>query len=179
MTAQIPDRFIYRGEEYALVGKKGGGLLTPLDFGMRPVMIHTACYRGFYCAYLATEDGLYLTEMTVRTADDVYPVVGTYHPIVGDYTAIYSDMRILTNFTGKLRLAKDFIEELYIHMGFQKPSAFRTVLDFQFNEGALQTITDLSAYYAEMRGKFKEQYESDPNFPQRINDAFSLDLDVD
>ncbi|MBX3081541.1 MAG: hypothetical protein KF716_07870 [Anaerolineae bacterium] len=179
MTAQIPDNFIYRGEEYALVGKEGDGLLTPLDYGMRPVMIHTACYRGFYCAYLVTEDGLYLTNMTVRTADDVYPVVDGYQPSVRDFTAIYRDMRILTNFTGKLRLARDFIEELYIHMGFQKPSAFRTVLDFQFSEGKLQNITDLSAYYAEMRGKFKEQYERDPNFPQRINDAFSLDLDVD
>jgi hypothetical protein len=179
MTAQIPDRFIYRGEEYSMVGKDGGGLLTPMDFGMRPVMIHTACYRGFYCTYLVTEDGLYLSEMTVRTADDVYPEVEGYQPIVQDYTGVYRDMRVLTNFSGKLRLAKDFIEELYIHMGFQKPSAFRTVLDFQFSEGKLQTITDLSAYYAEMRGKFKEQYESDPNFPRSINDAFSLDLDVD
>ncbi|MEM4721362.1 MAG: hypothetical protein QXT73_04810 [Candidatus Methanomethylicaceae archaeon] len=43
-------------------------------------------------------------------------------------------------FIGKLRLAKDFIQELYVHMGFQKPSAYQTVLDLLFEEGYLKKL---------------------------------------
>jgi hypothetical protein len=31
MTSQIPDTFLYKGEEYELVGLSGEGLVTPQD----------------------------------------------------------------------------------------------------------------------------------------------------
>lgn len=54
MTAQIPDTFIFNGEEYSLIGMKGGDLISPEQFGMLPGMLHTACYRGFYATYELT-----------------------------------------------------------------------------------------------------------------------------
>jgi hypothetical protein len=36
------------------------------------------------------------------------------------------------SFSEKQRLAREFIDKLYVHTGFQKLSAFRTVLDISF-----------------------------------------------
>lgn len=47
MTAQISDTFLFKGDQYSLIGMSGGDLISPEQFGMEPKMIHTACYRGF------------------------------------------------------------------------------------------------------------------------------------
>jgi len=50
MTAQIQDCVVYQDEGYAIIGIKGEDLLEPADYGMTPTIMHTACYRGYYCA---------------------------------------------------------------------------------------------------------------------------------
>ncbi|NJN13813.1 MAG: hypothetical protein HC815_40425, partial [Richelia sp. RM1_1_1] len=72
MTSQIPDTFIYNGEEYELIALDGEGLITPQDYGMNPEMLHTACYRGFYSTYEITNDGLFLTEMVIGEVEEGY-----------------------------------------------------------------------------------------------------------
>ncbi len=57
MTGQIHDRILYQGREYSLVGVNGTGLYNPADTGMQTMMLHTACYRGFYCVYPVVADG--------------------------------------------------------------------------------------------------------------------------
>jgi hypothetical protein len=65
MTAQISDGFLFRGDWYSLIGRNGGDLARPERFGMEAVMIHTACYRGFYVSYELTDETMYLRELTV------------------------------------------------------------------------------------------------------------------
>jgi hypothetical protein len=60
MTAQISDRFRFKGDAYSLIGLNGGDLASREQFGMEAEMIHTACYRGFYATYVFTEEALYL-----------------------------------------------------------------------------------------------------------------------
>ena len=48
MTAQISDIFLFKGEQYMLIRTAGDRLISPDDYGMHPVMISTACYRGFH-----------------------------------------------------------------------------------------------------------------------------------
>ncbi|MEM4721363.1 MAG: hypothetical protein QXT73_04815 [Candidatus Methanomethylicaceae archaeon] len=48
MTAQIPEKFFYKGELFDLVGIEGGNLVFPQDFGMEPEALHTACWRGLF-----------------------------------------------------------------------------------------------------------------------------------
>lgn len=81
-------------------------------------------------------------------------------------------------FTGKIRLAKDFPEELYIHMGYQKPTAFKTVLDITLKEGRVVEIKDRSQEMEEKRGAFQKHDESG-NMIQTIDEAFSLDMDLE
>ncbi|MBS0592007.1 MAG: hypothetical protein JSR84_00910, partial [Proteobacteria bacterium] len=129
MTAQISDTFIFKGDEYSLIGMTSGDLASPEQFGMEPEMIHTACYRGFYATYELTEKALYLRKLSLREKNENYLPIGGIEPEQEEFQATYHGLSVLVPFTGKIRLAKDFIEELYIHMGYQKPTAFKTVLD--------------------------------------------------
>lgn len=127
MTAQISDTFRFKGEEYLLIGMTEGVLASPEQFGMKPEMLHTACYRGFYSTYELTEEALYLRELTLRERNERYLPIRETQPEIDDYQATYRGLSEVISFTGKIRLAKDFIKELYIHMGYQKPTSFKTV----------------------------------------------------
>lgn len=178
MTAQISDTFLFKGEEYELIGVAGGDLISPEQYGMRPMMMHTACYRGFYATYELTDDGLYLRELTLREENGEYKPIDGVLPDKEEHQASYHNLNVRTSFSGKLRLAKDFIRELYVHMGFQKPSAFRTVLDVTLKEGKVIELRDRSKEMEEIRGSFKRRYEGG-DMIQSIDDAFSLDMDLE
>jgi hypothetical protein len=175
VTAQISDTFIYNGDEYALIGMKGGDFVSPEQFGMEPEMLHTACYRGFYATYELTKDSLYLRELTLREKNGRYVPIGDTQPEQEQYQATYHNLSVAVLFTGKIRLAKDFIQELYVHMGFQKPTAFKTVLDVTLQDGKVVAILDRSAEMEQKRGAFKKHYESG----NMIEEAFSLDMELE
>lgn len=178
MTAQIPDTFFFRGDPYSLIGIDGGNLVSPEQFGMEPQMIHTACYRGFFAKYELTEGALYLRELTLREKNENYLPIEGIEPSKGEHQATYHNLSVVVPFTGKIRLAKDFIEELYIHMGYQKPSAFKTVLDITLKDGRVVEIKDRSKEMEQKRGAFKKRYESG-NIGQAIEEAFRLDMDLE
>lgn len=178
MTAQIPDTIIYEGDKYELIGMAGGDLISPEQFGMEPEMISTACYRGYYATYELTDEGLYLRELTLHERNQKYVAIDGVIPEEGEHEATYRGLSIHVPFSGKLRLAKDFIRDLYIHMGFQKPTAFRTVYDVTLEEGSIVALVDRSKEMEEKRGAFKERYETE-DLVRRIGDAFSLDMDLE
>ncbi len=178
MTAQISDTFIFKGDEYSLIGITGGDLASPEQFGMEPEMIDTSCYRGFYATYELTEETLYLRELTLSEKNKKYLPIGEILPERKDYQATYHELSEVIPFTGKLRLAKDFIKELYIHMGYQKPTSFKTVLDITLKDGQVVKIRDRSREMEEKRGAFKKRYRSG-DIIQKIDEAFSLDMDLE
>jgi hypothetical protein len=178
MTAQISDSFIYKGEEYSLIGIEGEGLAKPQDFGMKPVAIHTACWRGYHSTYKITDDGIFLKEMTLSENKGNYKPINDVTPIIEEHQATYQNIDLPVSFTGKIRLAKDFIWDLYIHQGFQKPSAFKTVIDLKFEDGRLIETKNRSKEVEEIRGSFKEKYGK-TGILKRIKKAYSLDMDLE
>jgi len=113
MTGQISDTFLFKGNQYSLIGMSGAPLASPEQFGMKPEMIHTACYRGFYATYELTEEALYLRELTLREKNQNYLPIEGIEPAKGDYQATYHGLSVVVPFTGRIRLAKDFIEEFH------------------------------------------------------------------
>lgn len=178
MTAQISDTFLFKSDEYSLIGMTEGDLASPEQFGMKPKMLHTACYRGFYATYELTEEGLYLRELTLKERNGKYLPIGGTQPKKENYQATYHGLSEVIPFTGKIRLAKDFIQELYIHMGHQKPTSFKTVLDITMKNGKVVEIRDRSQEMEKKRGAFKKHYESG-NMVETIDEAFSLDMDLE
>jgi len=178
MTGQTPDIFIFKGERYELIGMEGHKLISPEQFGMYPVMLDTGCYRGFYCTYELTDTVLYLRRMTLREGGENYLPINGILPEKEKYQTTYHNLSVEVPFTGKLRLAKDLIPGLYIHMGYQKPTAFKTVYDVTLADGKVVDIKDRSEEMEKKRGAFKKHYKSG-NMIQTIEDAFSLDMDLE
>jgi hypothetical protein len=179
-TAQRSDSFIFKGESYSLIGKTDGEFANPRQFGMTPKMMSTACYRGYYASYELNDAGLYLRKLTLREKDKNYLPVAGVNPVINTnrYQATYTNLNVAVEFTGKIRLANGFIRELYIHMGYQKPTAFKTVFDITLKDGRVVEVKDRSEEMEAKRGEFKKRFESG-ELRQSIEESFSLDMKLE
>ena len=179
-TGQIADTFLFKGEKYSLIGKTHGALTHPKQFGMTPVMISTGCYRGYYATYNLTDTNLFLRDLTLREKYEEYLPINDVEPDTESkkYQASYHNLKVEVKFTGKIRLAKDLIRGLRIHMGYQKPTAFKTVLDITLKDGKIVDIKNRSKEMEDKRGKFKKRFESG-ELKQPIVEAFSLDMKLE
>lgn len=145
MTAQVSDTFLYGDVEYSLLGMTPGELATPGQFGMEPAIMHTGCYRGYYCTYELTEQGLLLRQLTLKERNARYLPIDGIEPTMEEFRATYYGLSVGVPFTGTITLAKDFIQGRYVHMGFQSRSAFRTVLLVELAGGRIARTADISA----------------------------------
>ncbi|TFG32892.1 hypothetical protein EU527_09165 [Candidatus Thorarchaeota archaeon] len=171
MTGQIADEFRYNGEIYDLVGIDGEGLFTPADFGICARAGSTACWRGFQMIYDCVEGKLILEQMNVNTTNPV-PINGV-EPIHGEFgfSHIYENLKLKTNFSGKIRLGKDFISSMYVHMGFQSEESYETVIELEIKKGDILQKTDLSSLMEQRRERGQEK----PTKPPTMNDNDVLD----
>lgn len=183
MTGQIPDEFILNGENFSLVGMKGNGLFEPLDFGITPHSASTACWRGHVMKYHFTKDQLILDEMRVNVNDP--PKINGIKPQQGEslFKYHYRNLNLKSKFTGTVLLAKDFIQSMYVHMGFQSPMAFKTVVEIQIERGNIISLEDLSKEMEEQRNKDpykgdQPQTNSQKDIEKWVKDKFNLDYDL-
>jgi len=183
LTAQIPDTFIYKGEEYSIVGESGDGLINPREFKLELMMASTACWRGYLLTYELKDNQLLLKKLLCRLKEKI--AIQEIQPKTPGKDESYMfntkyDLNLPVKFTGSFLIARDFIREMYVHMGFPRPMAFRDVYRLEFEDGKLTLEKDLSE-------QMKEQRENDimkdaqPNSPSEvdvsewINKTFSLD----
>ena len=189
MTAQIPDQFRYEGEPYDLVGLNGAPLYEPQDFGISTQMASTACWRGYQMFFDCKDGELILDAMHVRSDDNI-EVNGISPRESGDieriafFNKLYDNLGLKTKFTGSLLLAKNFITEMYVHMGFQSPDAYKTVIEIHVNEGNITEVKDLSEEMEERRTRgqtspTRPDSLDDPDVGEWVKDRFSLDYKSD
>lgn len=145
MTGQIADEFLYNDEAWNLAGVSGDQLPIPLDFGMKTRSSCTACWRGFVMRYRIKDGQLIIDGMDLNT-DSPIPVNGVEpnpeKPPMFMYR--YENIGLKADFTGKIMIAKDFIQGMYVHMGFQSAASYETVLEFEIEEGVVIRTNDLS-----------------------------------
>ncbi len=131
---------------------RGAPLPEPQDFGMEPHAPHTACWRGYHCSYRIAEAGLTLDLLTVYGLEAPYPVINGVAPVPVDHTGVaYRNLKLRVPFSGTIRIARDFIDALYLHVGFQLPSAYRNVLDISFQRGRSSGVDGRSAEVEALR----------------------------
>ncbi|MDF1539045.1 MAG: hypothetical protein P1Q69_09085 [Candidatus Thorarchaeota archaeon] len=182
MTAQMADEFRYEGELYSLVGLDGEGLYTPESFGMQPFSSCTACWRGFVMYYDCVDNELLLDAMDVNV-HEAGPINGVVPSASENFFKFrYNKLHLKTSFTGTILLAKDFIQEMYVHMGFQRPMAFKTVLELHIEDGEITKVDNLSELMA-LRRKENPDRGAMPRSPSEVDvsewigDTFSLDYE--
>jgi len=166
MTAQVQDEVTYAGEEHALVGIKGSGLFDPREAGIRCEMMSTACWRG-YVAHYAVEDGeLRLASLRMQLfgwgnkrepahpgKQEAVPVLGVPPTEVTYGHARYERIGVRVPFTGGLLVGRDFVRELYVHMGFHPAWKYRVVHELAFEDGRLVKEADRTEAMAEIRAR--------------------------
>lgn len=176
MTGQIPDTVVWKQKKYDLIGYDGGALFDPLLYEMQPSPLHTACWRGFFCKYKIIRNRLYLENLNISTEDNNYSPVNSAMPKKSrDAGVVYSKIRLFIPFTGNIRIGTEFQLKFYVHMGFQKPSAYGTVWDLAFFEGKMTGNSDISEQAREIEGEYKDQY-SRKEITDRIDDAYDRNM---
>lgn len=200
MTAQIGDIYKHNNAEYTFVAASAPLSFAPKDYGLEPHMSSTGCYRGYWCEYEITDNGLSLEKLYLFNKDGNYPAFNgksiepaeykEYQYIkngkkLKDYFPkyfghrLYSNVHLLIPYTGKLLLGKDFLQQYYIHMGYQRPFAYETLMEFVFEKGILLDTLDHSETARELRKAINPE---DPfwkfgisSITQFVEDSFSLD----
>ncbi len=155
MTAQIQDRVLFRRRTYEVIGLEGKGPFDPRDLGFLPEKISTACYAGFHCTFKIVRRRLLLSGLTVQDAERRYPAIDGANPTIEEYTdpegitvpceATYRGLSRPLDFSGRLRLARSFHDERYIHLGWQPADSYDDIVDVEFVDGRLSAEHDRSS----------------------------------
>jgi len=161
MTAQFPDTVKYGRAGYDLIGVSGNGLFEPQAYGMEPVVHSTACYRGYICHYGIKENALVLAHVSISLENGAEgPTIHGTQPSSDEYWAArYEDLDMPLRFTGGLLLGRDFIRDMYVHMGFQKPHRYRDVKEIVLRDGKVVSVKDHSERMRQLRERDQRERE--------------------
>ena len=204
MTAQIGDTYKYKNKDYSIVAMSSPLIFNPNDYGLTPAGVTTACWKGYWCEYSIEENSaLLLKNLFIHEKDDIYPPINgvAVSPLEyikeKAYTSkgieiitsdkyfghrVYEEVNLPISYNGRILAGNDFIQDYYIHMGYQRSWAYRTLLEFVFDEGILIECNDYSET-AQKQREMIDATEPDPahpdhgNIPQFVADSFSLDYD--
>jgi hypothetical protein len=167
----MPDELALNGDAFEIVGKNGDNLFDPADYDLKPVGACSACWRGFVCRYVVENCRLYLDRARLSLAKDQQLRVdynrdpptlfgksakSTMGKEPRIFNAVFDDLHTPIAYSGGLLIAKDFIRELYVHMGFHPAWKFRIVHELIFNGGELVESHDRSAAIDEFRNDMKD-----------------------
>lgn len=156
MTAQISDLVLHADSEWCLAGVNGEGLFDPHPLGLRVRPASTACWRGYVCTYVIRDDALLLDALDVALEGEPPLLFGRVHPAPQDswgFTACYKAVLEPIPFTGGLLLARGFLRELYVHMGFHPAWKYEHVLEIDFDGGQVTQVSDCSEAMAQVRAR--------------------------
>lgn len=171
MTAQIPNKLFYNGEQYSIIGGAGSIDFKPQDFGLSPSMVSTACWSGYWCDYEISDGWLFLKNLYIYTDGDYPPFNGvevaeqeyteatvirgseTSVEMVPKYSGarVYKDVKLLVDVEGTLTIGSGFNDRFYRHMGYQEAWTFDSVYDLRFERARLVEEVDRSAWAAAQR----------------------------
>ncbi len=196
MTQQASDLFYYEGNQLMIVGITGSELDTAETFEIKTRSASTGCWRGYIMRYEIKDNKLFMEGFWVRTADGIKPpIINNTAPlkITKEYNPgglrglgfryYYKDVYLKLPFTGSLLLGNKPILEEYVHMGYPSPTSFQTVLKFDFEEGNLIKVEDVSDKAEEARNKdgdpkgYYPESDSAEDIKKWIDKRFSLKTD--
>jgi hypothetical protein len=161
MSSQIKDKFIYKRTEYTVSDIEFPDTFININslLGFNPRKFSTACYRGYVATFALYKNKLILKKLYTNNGNEIdreIPAINNKVPEISirkglidelkntlrDFT--YTNINLKIQYTGSIIITKDFIQERYVHRGFQSPLSYNTVIQLTFNIGQLITEKDLS-----------------------------------
>lgn len=203
MTAQIGDIYKHKNKEYSIVAMSAPINFKPQDYGLNPQSRSTGCWKGYWCEYHIEDDKLLLKNFFMFNRSGDYPLLNgvgvveqTYHEalrfgldgknpkkiMIEDHMGHreYRNVNLPINYTGKILVGSDFIKDYYIHMGYQRAWAYKTLIEFVFEEGKLTETIDHSNMAEKIRSELKtgtKDIDNErKNIPIFVMKSFSLDM---
>lgn len=190
ITAQFSDIFLMENKKYDIAGVNGE-LFVPEKFGMRPIGVITACWRGYVATYALLEDILVLNNLNVSlgkfTDNKFFPEIGPeingIKPLndSNSFNNFYKDLNLPIKLSGGILIANGFIAELYVHMGFHPAWKYKEVHELIFDEGKLKEKRNLSSKMAQIREELADTplrpVLDEVKLSEWIDSTFRLDYD--
>ena len=167
MTAQINDSFRYNDENFSIIAISKPFDFSPVtEFGLKPTMGCTACWKGFWCGYVVDSIGIYLDQLFINTFDREYPDINgvsvekdpkTGEPVSCMGHHVYKGLNHMIRYSGRILLGKDFMYEYYIHIGYQNPWGYEALTELVFEKGQLVKTVDQTENAKIIRQRLKEK----------------------
>lgn len=188
MTAQIDDVFKYQRRRYSIAGISEDEFFEIGSLGLDPVSPHTACWRGYQAVFSISESRLVLSELLVNlispTEDNPYepaigPVINGISPIPSrkqfdPFNNVYKGLNYDIGYSGGLLIAREFIESLYVHMGFHPAWKYEEVVELIFDEGILTQAFDRSEQMTEIRARLSDSSNERASNPSSHDDIITF-----
>lgn len=167
MTAQAADSARLREERFLVCGVNGSELVAPSQWGLKPEMPSTACYRGWMAEY-QIDDRIELADLyvfhdaglPVKNRKPNGPVINGVSPQEPDATGsaigfncLYRGLALPIAFTGGILLGAGFVRGLLVNMGFHPFWKFEKVHELIFEQGKLLSCVDKSDVASALREK--------------------------
>lgn len=174
MTAQIGDKFTFEGDSYSIVAMSKEIGINPMRYNIMPDSICTACWKGYWCEYDISKDGIILKNLFINSINGQYPDIkgvqvspfnSEENENMGHH--VYKNLDIPVKYTGKIVVGKDFLFDYYIHMGYQRAWAYQILTEYDFKRGKLVKTID----HSESAAKIREYIDSKPKSGNRFIDA--------
>ena len=153
MTSQIPDQFFYKDQRLDLVGIKGSDLTIPSNLGIETLPCSTGCGRGYIMKYVITDSQLILDGFLFRPKDDDLPEInGTKSFKLSRESGLlgigfkneYKNLNKKIPFNGSICVNIYLTDSQLIQMGFIETNSHRTVIKFDFEDGIIVNVEDIS-----------------------------------
>lgn len=182
MTGQFSDTIVYKDEPYVLVGRNGDSLPAPRDFNINPYAWSTGSARGYINEYCIADNRLHLKSMVLGSKDKSLPQIDSVKPVVVsknkknlhqtivfvipkflppdsalDITSglcHYPNVMVPLQFSGRLFLGQQFIDNHYAHCGYQLVYDYVKLLEITFVHGGMMEQRDLSNQMQRFRDTF-------------------------
>jgi len=183
MTAQIPDTLLLHDRKLSIVGVNGLGLFDPAGRGLQPVPRLTSCWRGYVCTYKTLYNKFLVDKLELNLGSEG-PVIDEVKPVFSrenTFDNTYAGLNLPVDFSGGILAASDFVQQLYVHMGFHPAWKYRNVFELVLAQGYVLETRDVSERMEQIRNEMiKSPLEPDASAtPEQIEAwvaaAFRLD----
>ena len=148
MTAQFPDIVMYQGAKFELAGINGTGLFEPETYGFKPTSWCTACWRGYLATYQVKEKRIFLQQLEIsltkpsfggkievtKVAAQKISGIEAHESDESTFEYSYRNMNLPLPFEGGILIARDFIRELCVRMGFHPAWKYQQVRELIFKK---------------------------------------------
>jgi len=172
MTAQVSDRFRYRGDDYDLTDLSDGQDFDISFLGLEPSMTSTACWDGYQAVFCVSESRLTLDELSVNLLQEGNeknrirrqgPTINGIAPLPSrrvdrrsiyyeeEFNNYYYELNLHLDFTGGMLIGDGFVEEGWGYSGFASAWHYETVFELIFEQGVVKEELDRSVPMTELR----------------------------